>query len=139
MTHCWPTPLWRSAHQSPPVPWQRGRPPRLEGTPTWRAGHVRKDSATQAEEGNTQAQDWEACWEAAVQTHEEEARSGWLEMEWERWLRGEETRSAGGHEPAGRVGRGPDTELGGLLMLGKGLEGAQEKELRRAQGGNLRL
>ena len=74
-----------------------------------------------------------------MQTHEEEARSGLLEMEWERWLRGEETRSAGGHEPAGRVWRGPGMELGGLLMSGKGPEGAQEKELRRARGGNLRL
>ena len=133
--HCWPAPKWRSAHQSPPVPWQQGRPPRLEGNPTWRAGRSRRDGAAQVEEGCPRALVRKACREVAVQAQEKAARRDWLEMEWGRWLKGG-TRIADSQEPAGGARRETSRELGGLLVPGKEPEGTQAKEIWKPPRGS---
>ena len=125
-THCWPAPKWRSAHQSPPVPWQRGRPPRLGGNPTCEAGRSRREGTAQVEEGCPRALARKACREVVVRAREEVARRDRLEMEWVRWLSGG-TRIADSHEPAGGAWRGTSKELGGPLVPGKGPEGMKTK------------
>ena len=134
-THCWPAPKWRSAHQSPPVPWQRGRPPRLEGNPTWRAGRPRGEGAAQVEEGCPRAWVRKTCRGRAVQAQEKAARRDWPELEWGRWLKGG-TRIADSQEPAGGARRGTSRELGGLLVPGKGPERTQAKEIRKPPKGS---